>query len=67
MAHINNVGQLVILWDKTDVLERARERGKELTDAQAADILARMAKNHDCNIGINWDCIDAYTDYLLEE
>ena len=58
MAHIetrDGVTVLVDEWDIEEVHKAAKDIGITITDDQAEDILVAIAKNHDCNIGINWE------------
>ena len=40
------------------------DEADEITDEQAREVLRLMDKNHDANIGINWDVIDHWIDYV---
>lgn len=51
-----------ITWCTVDIIERGREQGRRITEDAAKSILAYMIRKHDCNIGITWDTIDAFTD-----
>jgi hypothetical protein len=55
------------VWQVEDVLDRAKDMGKEITEDQALDVLSAMESDHDCCIGINWDVIDYHTDWVLED
>lgn len=56
--------QISINWHVEDVMDRDEEMCDEndslLTLAQAQEVLRMMDKNHDANIGINWDVIDIW-------
>lgn len=54
-------------WSIHDVIERAKEQDKEITESQAIEILARVKHGHDANIGVNWDVLDAHTDMYFDE
>lgn len=55
-------------WYAFDIIERAKEiNDADLTLNDAAIIMQRMVKRHDCEQGINWDVIDYHIDELLEE
>ena len=58
--------QVFIVWDIDDVLERANEFGKAVTEKQARDILALCEDRHDCNYGISWDLIDFCTYSIID-
>ena len=57
-------GVLYNEWAKEDVIYTAEERGINLTEKEAIDILYYMEHYFDASIGINWDfinhCIDQY-------
>lgn len=55
--------QIEIIWNIDDVLDRH----PELTKKQASKVLEIMEDSHDCNVGINWEFIDACVDEMLEE
>ena len=52
------------LWTAVDVLGLAQDRGINLTDQQADEILDYIERHHDAEIGINWDVIDANLDFV---
>jgi len=60
------IKEIQITWHIEDVIYRGKERGINLTEEEAADILHYMDRKHDANIGINWDVIDVVTDFHLD-
>lgn len=58
---------LRIDWYVEDVLAQAEEAGVELTEDDAATILAWLAHAHDAMIGINWDVIDTAIDMFDQD
>ena len=54
-----------VTWHIEDVIYRGKERGITITEEEAIDILDTLKDNHDSTIGINWDVIDAVTDFRL--
>ena len=54
----------VAIWGEDDVLERAEERDMSITREQAQSILQQMDSNHDAELGITWDTIDAGLDAI---
>ena len=56
-----------ITWDVYDIMWRAKERHLVCTEKDAENILDKLEKQHDANVGINWDVIDAHIDQLTEE
>jgi len=61
---LKELGYLPTLWGIDDVKDQAEERGFEITDEQAWEVLERMDRRHDASIGITWDTIDAELDDL---
>lgn len=55
------------IWCEEDVIGRAKERGKEVTQEQAQNILDAIDRKQDCELGISWDTLDVYIDEELEE
>lgn len=55
------------IWCEEDVIGRARERGKFVTQEQAQNILDTIDRKQDCTQGISWVELDIYTDAELEE
>ena len=53
------------VWHVDDVKMRAEERGIDLSEQQALEILQQIDKGKDASIGINWDVIDYWTDEVL--
>ncbi len=56
-------GTLVDEWNVDDV----GVHRPDLTEDQAIEVLAFIAKKFDANIGINWDVIDSSAHYLYPE
>jgi hypothetical protein len=54
-------------WHIDDVAGQAEEMGETLTEEECRDVLARVMRKHDCNIGINWDVIDYCIEQVIEE
>lgn len=52
--------EIQITWSYEDV----QEQDSTLTDDEARQILQLIKKNHDANIGVNWETIDAWIDYF---
>ena len=53
-----------IRWSINDV-RNCNECWSELTDEECRDVLEEVERNHDANIGINWDVIDITADNLF--
>ena len=58
MTHLPD--EISISWHFTDV----QERDDSLTNDEARQVLQLIKDGHDANIGINWETIDAWIDYL---
>lgn len=39
----------------------------EMTDEECREVLRRVDKYHDANIGINWEVLQDYADQVVEE
>lgn len=57
------VKEIAIYWHIEDI----QDRRPDLTEEQASTVLQRLKKNHDANIGINWEVIDIVADILFPE
>jgi hypothetical protein len=53
-------------WHISDV-EDLMWNGKDITDEDCQEILRRVDKYKDANIGINWETIQCHIDSYLEE
>ena len=58
---------LVHLWQPCDVLLRAEDRDITLNESEAEDILGCIEHKIDCEVGVNWDVIDCFTDSYVED
>ena len=54
--------EITISWHFTDV----QEVDGTLTDNEARQVLNVIKKQHDANIGINWETIDIWIDYCKD-
>jgi hypothetical protein len=52
-------------WHIDDVIEQAENNGEQLTIGQAREVLRLIEKNHDCEVGINWDVIDNWVEHVV--
>jgi len=52
----------VAIWQREDVLRRAKDNDIEITTEQADEIIDQIDRRHDCTVGINWDVLDYYID-----
>jgi hypothetical protein len=59
--------EISLVWSTDDVLSRAAERKINLSKDEARSILKDIEDNHNANVGVNWDVIDAQTDHYLGE
>jgi hypothetical protein len=55
-------------WHIDDIIEQDNgaedEPYSDLTEDEAREVLRLMIKEHDCEVGINWDVIDAWIDHV---
>ena len=58
--------EINITWSTEDVLHQAKEKGVNLTEDEANEILLQMERKHDADIGISWTTIDVYIDDLVD-
>ena len=63
---VDENGYIHILWHIDDVKRVAKDRGIEITDQEAIDILESAESDHDATIGVAWDTFDYYLDELEE-
>jgi hypothetical protein len=54
-------------WHADDIIEQAQNNGEQLTYEEARKVLRLMDKNHDCEVGINWDVIDGWVDFVVSQ
>ena len=55
--------EIAIVWSIADVMEEC----KWLTEEQAYDVLHHLDRKHDANIGVNWDTIYYWAEYLYPQ
>jgi hypothetical protein len=53
-------GYFGLHWCMDDIIGRAADRGRDLTQEQAEAIADDIESSGDCVVGINWDTIDYY-------
>ncbi|MBD3260926.1 MAG: hypothetical protein GF334_04490 [Candidatus Altiarchaeales archaeon] len=49
--------EMHVVWDVEDVMTQAGNDLVEITEDDAREILASLHRNHDADVGINWDVI----------
>ena len=61
-------------WHISDIHMRANiyegidsDEAEEITDEEAREVMRLMNRNHDCEVGINWDSIDAWIEHVKEQ
>ena len=62
---VKEMDSISIGWEIEDVHDRARP--ETLTDDEAREVLRLAKKNHDASIGINWEVIGIWIDYVIYE
>jgi hypothetical protein len=55
--------EIAILWHIDDVKSIA----DDLTNEECREVLRRAKRNHDANIGINWEVLKVWADQVREE
>ena len=55
------LGIILAIWSISDVIA-VRD---DLTDEQAAEVLAAVDKKHDANLGINWDVLETTAGFMF--
>jgi hypothetical protein len=55
-------------WHIDDIIEQDAgadyEPDSDLSPEEAREVLRLMIKEHDCEVGINWDVIDGWIDHV---
>jgi hypothetical protein len=57
----DELGVIILIWATADVLSIR----PDLTEEQAAEVLAAADRRHDANIGINWDVLECHAEWLF--
>ena len=60
MNDFNPERQIAIIWSLEDV----QEIRPDLSDDECMEVLGFAEKKHDASIGINWDTLEIWADYL---
>jgi len=56
----NDKNSIVILWHTDDV----KSIRPDLDDDQCMKVLNKVSRNHDAQIGVNWDVLEFWADEL---
>jgi len=59
---MSDLDSICISWHIDDVIDRSNELETALTRDQARVVLINAVRDHDANIGINWEVIDTHID-----
>ena len=59
----DELGVIILTWGTDDVLSIR----PDLTEEQAAEVLAAADRRHDAGIGINWDVLEFHAEWLFPE
>ena len=59
------ITEFTITWRAQDIQDRGRDRGLDISDTQASDILQALDRNYAESIGIGRDVIDRQTDDVV--
>jgi hypothetical protein len=60
-ANLDNPREISIGW----CIEDVQSIRPDLTDEQATEVLLRIERKHDANIGVNWDVLQAWADEMF--
>jgi hypothetical protein len=60
---------MAIWWNIDDVKEQYEGDGvySEVTDAEAREVLRLAEREHDSEVGINWEVLDFWIDHVKEQ
>ncbi len=56
-----------LTWCIEDVLGQAKSNKIKITRQEAGRVLEYCLNKHDCNIGVTWDTLDYYIDFVTSE
>ena len=56
--------KITITWSIDDVFTVAKEKGINIIEQQAIEILQNIKRQHDASVGINWDVIRCHLNML---
>ena len=62
---VKEMDSISIGWEIEDVREEARRKGQELTLDESRETLRLAKKNHDASIGINWEVLSIWIDFVI--
>ena len=54
------------IWQRDDVVNWAMEQGIGITDVEADSIIEAMDREHDAEVGLNWNVLDSHLNALVE-
>ena len=61
------MNSISIGWEIEDVREEARRKGQALRDDELREVLYLAKKWHDASIGINWEVLSIWIDFVIDE
>jgi hypothetical protein len=61
------ITEISIKWCDQDIYATAEEMGVEINKFQVSEVLQMLRRKHDATIGINWDVIKFWIDYILKD
>jgi hypothetical protein len=56
----NSKREVLFPWHADDVMQQAKTDGVTVSEAEAAYLLQQIRKNHNAEVGCNWDVISMY-------
>ena len=54
------------IWQRDDVVAWAMEQGIGITDVEADSVIEAMDREHDAEVGLNWNVLDSCLNALVE-
>ena len=57
----------VHLWQVDDAIGFAKERGEELTQDEAEEVIERMHRKCDSELGLTWTTLEFWVDEIISE
>lgn len=60
-------GYIDALWSLEDIEYQAKEDKVCLTEQEIKDVANWLARKHDACVGINWDVISYWIEYVIEQ
>lgn len=56
-----------VFWQRADIIQHAEQHNQILTPEEVDEVLLLMENKHDACVGINWDVIDVWIEFVIAE